>query len=218
MAKKDLEPTLLGLIPTSVKYSIEPDIKCFGKVHKTPMLMSKDGQRFPLKGMPMIWVNYISECVNNFHILQDQLGRAGHRIIRSTVIVSITVPGAVLPITESKTITKTTDGQYILEYSREYRQWLNGIRQDEWKIKASLKREELPINYPIRVEFIFYRKRSRKHAALSELIDSMLQVLVKFGIIKNKSSHIVKSVDGSKIVHTGKTEETAVIIHTSMED
>jgi len=218
MAKKDLEPTLLGLIPTSVKYKIEPDIKCFGKVNKTPVLMSKDGQRFPLKGMPTIWLEYISESVNNFHILKEQLGKVGHRIIRSTVIVSMTIPGAVMPIADSKTIAKTSDGRYILEYNKEYRQWLNGIRQDEWKIKACLKREELPINYPIRIECIFYLKRSKKHSALSELIDSMLQVLVKFGIIKNKSSHIVKSIDGSKIVYTGNIEETAVIIHTSMED
>ncbi len=65
---------------------------------------------------------------------------------------------------------------------------------------------ERPINYPINLKCLFYRK-DRQGVDLSKLHRSHSRlILKKYGVIKDDNHKIVASVDGSRVLYDKKNQ------------
>lgn len=73
------------------------------------------------------------------------------------------------------------------------------------------------ITYPINLKCLFYTKDKRKRD-LSNLINAIQDVLVKYRIIEDDNYNIVKSLDGSRIIYRPDEEPHIIVEITKYEE
>ena len=67
------------------------------------------------------------------------------------------------------------------------------------------------ISTPVNLKCTFYVKDRRKRDIVN-LLNAIQDILVKYGVIADDNYHIVKSVDGSRIIYEKGREETIIEI------
>ncbi len=75
-----------------------------------------------------------------------------------------------------------------------------------------LKRIPAPINYPVVVKCIFFRDSERK-VDLTNLLEAIDDILVKYGILADDNFKIICSHDGSRVLVDKKNPRTEVSIY-----
>lgn len=76
-----------------------------------------------------------------------------------------------------------------------------------------LKRPETPITQQCEVKCLFYMKTKRR-VDLTNLLEAVDDVLVKYGILEDDNSKIIVSHDGSRVLYDPKFPRTEIIIKT----
>lgn len=83
--------------------------------------------------------------------------------------------------------------------------------------KFLLKYKGNKITYPVNLKCLFYTKDKRKRD-LSNLINAIQDVLVKYGIIEDDNHNIVKSLDGSRIIYRPDEKPQIIVEITKYEE
>lgn len=73
------------------------------------------------------------------------------------------------------------------------------------------RRPEEPIDYPVNVECRYFMK-DRRRVDMVNLQEATLDVLVKWGVLKDDNSKIVASMDGSRVDVDKARPRTEIII------
>lgn len=71
--------------------------------------------------------------------------------------------------------------------------------------------EESPIEEPVNLEMVYYRK-DRRRCDLANLEEATLDILVKYGVLKDDNYNIVASMDGSRVEVDKKNPRTEIRI------
>ena len=74
-----------------------------------------------------------------------------------------------------------------------------------------LPRRKEPIDYPINVKCLFYMPTKRK-CDLTNLLEAVDDVLVKYGIIADDNYTIIESHDGSRVLYDKENPRTEIYI------
>jgi len=74
-----------------------------------------------------------------------------------------------------------------------------------------LKALKEPIDFPVNLKCVFHRA-TRHRVDLSNLIEAIQDVLVKYGILKDDNHNIVKSLDGCEVVVGSASPRTEIEI------
>lgn len=80
-----------------------------------------------------------------------------------------------------------------------------------------LKRYASNINTPINIKATFYVPNRRKRD-LTNLLNAVQDVLVKYNVLADDNSNIIKSVDGSRIIYRKNMAETIIEITEYKEE
>lgn len=70
---------------------------------------------------------------------------------------------------------------------------------------------ETPIDYPVNVECVYYRK-DRRRVDLVNLQEATLDILVRCGVLKDDNFNIVASMDGSRVEVDRENPRTEIVI------
>ena len=70
---------------------------------------------------------------------------------------------------------------------------------------------EDPIDYPVNVECVYFMK-DRRRVDLVNLQEATLDILVKWGVLKDDNSKIVVSMDGSRVDYDKDRPRTEITI------
>lgn len=71
-----------------------------------------------------------------------------------------------------------------------------------------------PIDYPVNVECVYFMK-DRRRVDLVNLQEATLDILVKWGVLKDDNSKIVVSMDGSRVEYDKARPRTEITITQS---
>ena len=120
-------------------------------------------------------------------------------------MIKFTIP---LPPVTKKThqqiiINKTT-GKPMVIPSRQYRQY---EKECGWFIQGKGEK----INDPVTVKCLFYMPTKRR-VDLANLLNAILDILVKYEVIADDNSNIVYSHDGSRVLYSKENPRTEVTI------
>src|SRR6056297_1201991 len=74
-----------------------------------------------------------------------------------------------------------------------------------------LKALKEPIDFPVNLKCVFHRATCHR-VDLSNLIEAIQDVLVKYGILKDDNHNIVKSLDGCEVVVGSSSPRTEIEI------
>lgn len=110
------------------------------------------------------------------------------------------------PITKKNSqqiIRNSRTGKPMVIPSKQYQQYEKDAR---WFIPRIDTIEE-----PVNVQAVFYMQTRRK-VDLVNLEEALLDVLVKFGILADDNSQIVRSMDGSRVEYDKDKPRTEVMI------
>ena len=75
-----------------------------------------------------------------------------------------------------------------------------------------------PIDYPVTVTCIYLLplnkngEKPKKHIDLVNLLEATCDILVKYKILADDNSHIIKSVDGSRVYYVAEEPKTYITI------
>lgn len=95
-------------------------------------------------------------------------------------------------------------GRPMLIPSKEYRQY-------EKDVFPFIPKVEKPIDFPVTLACTFY-KPTRRRCDLVGHLQSIQDILVKYGVLEDDCDLIVFSVDGSRVVYDKIAPRTVVII------
>lgn len=127
-------------------------------------------------------------------------------------MIEITVPLA--PITKKnhqEIMRNRKTGKPFAMPSRQYR---NYEAAAVWHCKAAQVR--VPIEDPVEVKCLFYMP-TRRRVDLTNLLESIDDVMVRAGVLKDDHSGIIVSHDGSRVLYDKDNPRTEVFI-SEMED
>ena len=79
-----------------------------------------------------------------------------------------------------------------------------------------LKKPEKPIDIPVNVKCIFYRD-SRRRCDLTNLLEAIDDILVKYGILADDNFEIIRGHDGSRVYIDREKPRTEIEITTLAE-
>lgn len=94
--------------------------------------------------------------------------------------------------------------RYSLIPSSKYKQY-------EKDCKPFIKTPDKPIDYPVNVKCTFYRN-SRRRVDLTNLLECIDDVLVKYGVLEDDNRNIIASHDGSMVYYDKNNPKTIVEI------
>jgi Holliday junction resolvase RusA-like endonuclease len=83
--------------------------------------------------------------------------------------------------------------------------------QYEKDARYFLKALKEPIDFPVNLKCVFYRA-TRHRVDLSNLIEAIQDILVKYGILRDDNHNIVKSLDGCKAFVGSSSPRTEIEI------
>mgnify|MGYP001321897446 CR=1 FL=1 len=121
-------------------------------------------------------------------------------------MLNITIP--LNPITKKNSqriIKNRATGRPLIIQSETYKQYEKdcGFFLKQYKGK--------PIDEPINLKCLFYRK-DKRGVDLSNCLEAIQDILVKYGILKDDKHSIVASVDGSRILYDKENPRTEIYI------
>lgn len=122
-------------------------------------------------------------------------------------MIEITVPLA--PITKKnhqEIMHSSKTGKPFVMPSRQYRDYEAAA---VWHCKAA--RVRVPIEDPVEVKCLFYMP-TRRRVDLTNLLESIDDVMVKAGVLKDDHSGIIVSHDGSRVLYDKDNPRTEVFI------
>lgn len=115
----------------------------------------------------------------------------------------------IIPITP---VTKKTHqqivkvkGRLMVIPSKQYREYEKACAEYIPMIPFST------IDYPVNVKCLFYMPTHRR-VDIVNLQESILDVLVKYGVLKDDNSNIVASMDGSRVLYSKENPRTEIEI------
>jgi Holliday junction resolvase RusA-like endonuclease len=79
-----------------------------------------------------------------------------------------------------------------------------------------LRKPSKPISQPVNIKCIFYRDSDRR-CDLTNLLEAIDDILVKYGIIEDDNFHIIYSHDGSRVFVDRKNPRTEIVIEDIFE-
>ena len=74
-----------------------------------------------------------------------------------------------------------------------------------------LPKPEKPIDYPVQVKCLFYMP-TRRRVDLTNLLEAIDDILVRYGILEDDHSRIIVSHDGSRVLYDKENPRTEVSI------
>lgn len=122
-------------------------------------------------------------------------------------MIEITVPLA--PITKKnhqEIMRNRKTGKPFAMQSQQYR---NYEAAAVWHCKAA--RVRVPIENPVEVKCLFYMP-TRRRVDLTNLLESIDDVMVRAGVLKDDHSGIIVSHDGSRVLYDKDNPRTEVFI------
>lgn len=122
-------------------------------------------------------------------------------------MIEITVPLA--PITKKnhqEIMHSSKTGKPFVMPSRQYRDY---EAKAAWYCKRA--RVQRPIEDPVEVKCLFYMP-TRRRVDLTNLLESIDDVLVRAGVLKDDHSGIIVSHDGSRVLYDKDNPRTEVFI------
>lgn len=111
------------------------------------------------------------------------------------------------PVTKknSQRILKTRDGKPFIAQSERYKQYENAAK---WFLKPP---PDHPVDYPVNVKCLFYMPTRRK-TDLTNLLESIDDIMVNCGILADDNYHIIESHDGSRCYVDRENPRTEIYI------
>lgn len=111
------------------------------------------------------------------------------------------------PITKKNSqqivINKATGRPFIIQ-SKQYRQY-------EKDAGYFIKSKGMKINYPVEVKCLFYMPTKRR-VDLTNLLEAIDDILVKYEVLADDNSNIVASHDGSRVLYDKQNPRTEIEI------
>lgn len=124
-------------------------------------------------------------------------------------MISITIP--LNPVTKKNSQRIIKCGQYSrIMPSKQYMQYEKnaGHYLMNTKVKEGLRE---PIKEPCEVTAIFYMQ-TRRRVDLTNLLEAVDDVLVKYGFLEDDNSKVIVSHDGSRVMYDKENPRTEVTI------
>lgn len=90
------------------------------------------------------------------------------------------------------------------------------VNYEQYQMDARWFVPELNIDYPVNIKCLFYMK-TRKRVDLTNLLEAIDDIMVKYGTISDDDHKVLVSHDGSRVLYDKENPRTEVII-TSMEE
>ena len=94
--------------------------------------------------------------------------------------------------------------RYVITQSKEY---LNYEKEVGW----FLKKPSSPISQPVQVKCLFYRKNAIR-CDLTNLLEAIDDILVKYGILADDNFKVIYSHDGSRVFIDKDHPRTEIVI------
>ena len=104
--------------------------------------------------------------------------------------ITINLPPITKKNSQQILVNKATGNPFIVP-SKQYSQY---ERDAGWFIH----KPEKPIDYPVNIKCVFYMPTERR-VDLVNLLEAVDDILVKYGVLKDDNSKIVRSHDGSRV-------------------
>ena len=89
----------------------------------------------------------------------------------------------------------------------------SNYEQYEQDCAVFLRLPKKPIDAPVNVKCIFYREKNIR-CDLTNLLEAIDDVLVKYGVLSDDNFHIIVSHDGSRVYIDKKNPRTEITIET----
>lgn len=122
-------------------------------------------------------------------------------------MIEITVPLA--PVTKKNSMRIVRNRKTGKRRIMPSQQYMDYEAEAVWHCKRA--RVQRPIEEPVEVKCLFYMPTQRR-VDLTNLLESIDDVLVKAGVIKDDHSGIIVSHDGSRVLYDKKNPRTEVYI------
>ena len=119
--------------------------------------------------------------------------------------MKITIPGEPRTKKNSQRILQTKDGRRFISPSEQYKQY---EEDSGWFVPSK------NISIPVNVKCEYYMSTKRR-VDLVNLLEATNDILVKYGCLKDDSSDIVVSHDGSRVYYDKKNPRVEVTIDES---
>lgn len=116
------------------------------------------------------------------------------------------IPLNPIPKKNDHQIRQRRDGTRFVGNGERYLDYQNSCG---WYLKKG--RPKQPINEPVNVQAVFYRK-DRRRCDLTNLLEALDDILVLYGIIKDDNYNIIRRHDGSTVLVDSKRPRTEIII------
>ena len=115
--------------------------------------------------------------------------------------INITLP--ICPVTKKNSSQIiNVKGRPVLIPSKKYR---------EYEKQAGMFLKPLGISYPVNVQATFYMG-TRRRVDLTNLLNAICDVLVKYNVLTDDNRNIIFSVDGSKVLYDKTAPRTEITI------
>ncbi len=121
--------------------------------------------------------------------------------------VNFTIPGNPVTKKNHQRILKTRDGRSFVAPSSQYKAY---EEQSGWFVPPK------NIDAPVNVKCLYFMETKRR-VDLVNLLESTMDILVKYGCLKDDDSKIVQGHDGSRVLLDRENPRVEVTI-TKMED
>jgi len=80
-----------------------------------------------------------------------------------------------------------------------------------------MPRLEKPIDYPVRIQCLFFRK-TKNRCDLTNLLEAVDDILVHYGVIADDSWKVIQSHDGSRVLFDKENPRTVIYIDRGLEE
>lgn len=127
-------------------------------------------------------------------------------------MIEITVPLA--PITKKNSMRIMHSSKTGKPFIMPSQQYMDYEAEAVWHCKRA--RVQRPIEEPVEVKCLFYMP-TRRRVDLTNLLESIDDVLVRAGVLKDDHSGIIVSHDGSRVLYDKDNPRTVLFIR-EMED
>lgn len=108
-------------------------------------------------------------------------------------------------------INRRTGKRYISQSQR----YLNFEQECGFYLQQYLREmaitDFIPIDYPVTLKITFYFPDKKKRD-IANFVNAIQDILVKFGVLKDDNSNIVKSLDGTRIIYEEGRQEIVIEI------
>ncbi len=157
---------------------------------------------------------YICRAVNGAEILEQQVkeqqqqdqDKPGRELLRLTLI------GRTVLKKDTKTVIQDDDGNFSLRPTTAYIKWLNYHRRKRLQYLGTWAKMNIAV--PVNISMKFIMPRTAHETNMHKLVEATLEALEHMGVLYAVKSDIVRSINGTEIIHTDGTEYSTHIVIT----